>query len=95
MYWVEFFINVGESGEKGILTKELSEEMGITQGIASRMVKLLSTFKEVNPETGISEVKGQGLFMTYPDDEYRHRQRVRLSSKGKDIFIKVLRMLEE
>lgn len=90
-YWAEFFLAVGESGNRGILTKELSEELDITQGIASRLVKLMSTYKD--KDTG--KIEGRGLFTTFPDDEYRHRQRVVLSGKGKEVMIKIERMLEE
>ncbi len=38
IYWLELFLKVAEHGEFGVTTKEIADELGMTQGIASRTV---------------------------------------------------------
>jgi len=83
--WLEFFLLVAEAGEAGITTKEVSERVGVTQGVGSRTVKLLSQY--YNHTTG--ETDGLDLLVTVSDQVHRHRQRVLLSEKGKGIIAKV------
>lgn len=85
LIWVEFFLLVAATKDKGIRTQEVQKELGMTQGIASRMVKLMSTYMDPVSRT----MQGYNVFTTLPDHEYRHQQRVYLSSKGKAIAAKV------
>lgn len=85
LIWVEFFLLVAASKDKGIRTQEVQKELGMTQGIASRMVKLMSRY--IDPDT--KQYAGADIFTTLPDHEYRHQQRVFLSTKGKEIARKI------
>lgn len=82
IYWLEFILLVYKSGEDGITTIEASNSLGMTQGIASRMVKLMSKYH--NPKT--KESDGLDILETKPDLKFRHRQRVVLTEKGKEIL---------
>jgi len=85
LIWIEFFLLVAASEGKGIRTQEVQKELGMTQGIASRMVKLMSLY--LDPVT--RKMEGYDVFTTLPDFEYRHQQRVYLSAKGKEIAAKI------
>lgn len=86
LYWLAFFLLVAKHGEYGVTTKEASEEIGMTQGIASRTVKLMSLYR--NPDTGNRE--GLGLLIPLQNDEtFRARQRVYLTDKGREVAKKL------
>ena len=85
VYWLEFFLLVAEMGEEGITTVDASEIIGITQGIASRIVKIFSRYP--NPVTGKTE--GYDLIVEARDSVYRQRQRVFLSEHGKKLIARI------
>lgn len=85
VYWLEFFLMVAEAGETGATTKEIADQIEMGQGIASRMVKLLSRYYD--HETGM--MAGADLFSIVPDHIHRHRQRVFLSEHGKAVAKKI------
>jgi DNA-binding MarR family transcriptional regulator len=87
--WLEFFLRVADAGEKGIRTQELIHDLDMTQGIASRTVKLLSRY--YNTVTEQSE--GYDLLVTAPDFYYRKQQRVFLSDRGKIIAGEIIEQL--
>lgn len=88
-YWIEFLLLVAEKGDEGITTKEAAEILDMTQGIASRTVKLMT--KHYNPAT--KEVEGFDVLTTTQDMEYRHRMRVYLTEKGKKIVEEAVRFM--
>ena len=90
LYWVEFLLIVAKSGDKGITTMEVCKELGMTQGIASRLVKMMS----LHLDSKTKEIKGNDLLQTEQDLEFPHRQRVLLSAKGKQIIDNALSFLK-
>jgi DNA-binding MarR family transcriptional regulator len=97
LYWFEFLLMVAEAGDKGILTKEASQTLGMTQGIASRMVRLLSRYHKSEKEHESNgrnkmnnsdnadrdnDYEGLDILQTRQDLHYRHQQRVFLTEKG-------------
>jgi len=91
LYWLAFFLLVAKNAEHGITTKEASEEIGMTQGIASRTVKLMSLYR--NPETNQRE--GLGLLIPLQNDEtFRARQKVYLTDKGREIAAKLQEIMK-
>ena len=88
--WLEFFLLVAISGDEGVTTMEVCDGIGMAQAPASRMVKIMSTY--LDPKTRSSA--GLGIYTTFPDHEYRHRQRVILTQKGKDIIKAAERLLK-
>jgi len=91
MYWGTFLLIVAEAGELGITTKEVSEAIDMTQGIASRTVKLMSKF--YNPAT--KEVDGLDLLVALNNDmHYRQRQRVYLTDHGKQVVEQLKKILK-
>lgn len=84
--WLEFFLIVADAEPKGITTQEVIEELDLTQGIASRIVKMLSKYYDPIKK----EQAGYDLFVTAPDHFYRHRQRVFLSDFGKSVATKLM-----
>lgn len=92
LYWVVLVLIVYEAGEIGITTKEAAEAINMTQGIASRTVKLLSRY--VDPTTG--EVAGHDILIALQNDiHYRHRQRIYLTEHGKHVVKEMLLRLEK
>jgi DNA-binding MarR family transcriptional regulator len=90
LYWVEFFLKVAEHGEIGVTTREVAAELGMTQGIASRTVKLMS--RHLNPKT--KTIEGFDLLVAVNNDMvHRHRQRVYLSDHGKKIIEQIWKRL--
>jgi len=89
-YWVEFFLKVAAAGPEGVNTKEVAEEIGMTQAASSRMVKLMSQY--MDPDT--RKMLGRDIYVTFPDMEYLHRQRVRLSKKGIAIAEKFQKLIQ-
>jgi len=85
--WLEFLLRVAASGSRGITTKQVAEEIGMNQGIASRMVKIMSRYQDAKSR----KMEGYDVFVAVPDYEYRHRQRVFLSAKGKSLVQKLER----
>lgn len=83
-YWLEFFLLVAETGEEGITTLDAGESIGMTPGIASRTVKLLSKYTD---ETG--KLVGPDLFVIVPDHIHRQRMRIFLSKNGKKLAAKL------
>ncbi|BCS54101.1 hypothetical protein [Geobacter sp. SVR] len=79
--WLEFFIAVVQHGEAGVTTQELIGELGMSQGNASRIVKILSRFYNHHKK----ESDGLDLIVTAPDPHYRHRQRLFVSEHGKAV----------
>ena len=94
-YWIEFLLLVAEAGDEGITTKKTVETLGMSQGIASRIVKLMSDcyfekdfkaqYDKSNEDTPLVRFEGYGLLKTESDLVHRHRQRLFLSEKGKRI----------
>lgn len=92
LYWVVLILLVYEAGEMGTTTKEASEAINMTQGIASRTVKLLSRY--VNPVT--NQLDGFGILVALQNDlHHRHRQRIYLTDHGKQIVAEMLRIMEK
>lgn len=90
LYWLELFLKVAEHGEFGVTTKEIAEELGMTQGIASRTVKLMSRY--VNPKT--KQCEGFDLLVSVKNDMiHRHRQRLYLSEHGKQVVEQIWKIL--
>jgi DNA-binding MarR family transcriptional regulator len=83
--WVEAFIMVYASGSEGIRAQELIEQTGVSQGIISRMISLLSL--SFNPET--KKMEGKDIFKKELDNEYRHQVRIFLSKEGKALAAKI------
>ena len=88
--WAELLLLVAERGDEGITTKEIYETLNMSQGIASRTVKLMSTYYDKQTE----QVDGYDLLSIHQDMVYRHRQRVRLTPKGWDIMNSAVASLE-
>lgn len=87
-YFLDFFMLTAAAGEKGITTIELSEQTGLSQSLASRTVKMLSTYK-------IDDVtRGPGLVVKGYDEEFQHRQRIFLSPKGRKLAAKLKKLME-
>ena len=84
-HWVEFLLMVAAAGPKGVTTKEVADCIGMSQGISSRTVRVLSRY----PDAESRKQMGYDMLVTVPDYEYRHRQRVFLSAKGEHIFKKL------
>lgn len=92
LYWVMLILLVAESGSNGTTTKEVAENINMSQGIASRTVKLLS--KYVNPVT--KQLEGLGILVALQNDlHYRHRQRIYLTEHGKQMVEKLTSILEK
>lgn len=92
LYWVTLILLVYEAGEKGITTKEASESINMTQGIASRTVKLLSRYLNANTK----QLDGFDILVALQNDlENRQRQRIYLSEHGKQIVKEMLKILEK
>lgn len=91
VYWLEFFLLVSQAGPRGVTTKEVAEEIGMGQPIASRMVKLLSRY----PDPVTKKMEGADIYVTFLDHEYRHRTRVALSAKGQRIAAHIKKYLEK
>jgi len=90
MYWIEFLLLVSESGDKGVTTHEISKYVDMTQGIASRAVKKMSTYYD--PAT--KEMCGMDLLKSGQDDPlFRQRQVVYLTEKGKQVIAQVNKIL--
>ena len=103
LYWFEFLLIVAEAGDKGVLTKDAANTLGMSQGIASRMVRLLSRYhkkpkghesKDRNNENNTdnayrdNDFEGLDILQTSQDLLYRHQQRVFLAEKGIKIMKK-------
>ena len=84
-YWIEFMFIIAAAGAEGVTTKEAAEKLGMKQSVASRMVKLMSEYWDDKNK----RFAGERIFETKPDLVHRHRQRVFLSERGKEIMNKV------
>jgi len=87
--WAVMFLTVGTAGDGGTTTKELTEIVGVSQGIVSRTVRVMS--RSYNPQADC--IEGMDLIRTEQDMFNRHRQRVFLSEKGKVVFKKLTEIL--
>lgn len=87
--WVEMFLMVMSAKNKGVRSQEIKDELGMTQGIVSRAVSILSlTF---NPET--KQMEGMDIFDKQLDHIYKHQVRVFLSKEGKALAAKVEKIM--
>ena len=84
-YWLEYFLLVAASGDRGIRTIEIQKELDMVQGIASRLEKLMSL--HLNKKT--HKMEGLDIFEPQQDHEYRHQKRLFLSKKGRGILEKL------
>ena len=92
LYWVELLLRVAASGDKGVTTKEVAEVVGMTQGIASRTVKLLPHYYNTVTE----QWEGHNILHALQNDPiHRHRQRIYLTEHGKYIIDGLVRILKE
>lgn len=89
-YWLEFIILVHMAGPQGINTKEVASELGMTQGIASRLVKIMSLYHDRESESQL----GFNILGAIPDMEFRHRQQVYLTKKGEELMKGIEKILE-
>lgn len=88
--WVEAYLLIYAAGDKGVRAQELKEITGVSQGIMSRMIGILSlTF---NPETKAME--GKDIFKKELDNYHLHQVRVFLSKEGKALAKKVEKLME-
>jgi len=83
--WIEMFIMVMASNGKGVRAQEVKEQLGMSQGIVSRAVTLLSL--NFNPET--KKMEGKDIYVKELDLEYKHQVRIFLSKEGKALAAKV------
>lgn len=88
-YWIEFLLIVADAGDDGITTVEAAKLINMTQGIASRTVKLLSSYYDETNKV----LTGPQILKTKTDLQHRHRQRVLLSEKGKQMMEEVKRIM--
>jgi len=92
LYWVILILLVYNAGERGTTTKEASEAINMTQGIASRTVKILSRY--VNPVS--NQLAGFDILVALRNDlHHRHRQRIYLTDHGKQVVAELLRVMEK
>lgn len=88
--WVEAFIMVYASGSEGIRAQELIEQTGVSQGIISRMISLLSL--NFNPET--KKMEGKDIFKKELDNCYKHQVRIFMRKEGQKLAAKVGKLLQ-
>lgn len=91
LYWVTLVLTVYEAGDKGVTTKEAAEDIDMTQGIASRTVKLLSRYIDASGNL----VRFDLLVAMQNDLHHRHRQRIYLTEHGKNVVEAMLRIMEK
>ncbi len=84
--WLEFYLIVADSGDKGVRSQKVQKELGMTQGVASRMTKLMSRYPDPKNH---GRMIGQDIFISHQDDYHRAQQRVFLSAKGRSIYEKL------
>ena len=80
-YWIEFLLLIALSGEEGITTVDLAAQIGMGRAIASRVTKIMSRYFDAETQAE----SGYGLIVTATDKVLRHRQRLFLSEKGKQL----------
>lgn len=90
-HWVQFFCHVVSAGPRGVTTKEVADEIEMNQGIASRMVRIMSRYMD----TKTREMEGYDVYITFLDHEYRHRQRIALSAKGKVVAEAIQKVMDK
>jgi len=88
--WIEMFIMVMTSNGKGVRAQEVKDTLGMSQGIVSRAVSLLSL--NFNPET--KKMEGKDIYVKELDLEYKHQVRIFLSKEGKALAAKVGKLLQ-
>ena len=92
-YWMEFFLAVASTGEKGGTVHDITNKIGMQQAIASRVVSILGEGVYIDTRDKVTKT-GVGLFSTsYDDPHYRHRKTIRLAPKGKALLQKLEDML--
>ena len=89
--WIETFILVAAAKDKGVRSQEIKDTLGMTQGIVSRMLTLLSL--KFNADT--KEMEGLDIYDKQLDYEYKHQVRVFLSEEGKALAAKVEALLNK
>ena len=89
--WVEFFLRVAAAGDLGITTQEVAADIGMAQGVASRMVKIMSKYLD----TKTRKMEGHDVFVTIPNYEHLLRQRVALSTHGKEVVAKIVKKMNK
>lgn len=88
--WLEFFLKVAEHGDLGVATREVAASLGMSQGNASRTVKMMSRY--INKKT--KECDGLDLIVAVHNDMvFRQRQRVYLSNHGKQVVEQIWKLL--
>lgn len=83
--WLELFLAVADAGDGGITTLEIYDYLYLKQANGSRIIKVLSS--TFNPKT--KETEGYGLLRTELDAVHRHRYRLFLTDKGKELLNKI------
>ena len=85
--WIELLLKVAEAGDRGAHSPDLAREIGVAQGVVSRIVKLLSKYYD----EGEGKLVGPELLLLTPDPVHRHRLAILLTTKGKEL----IKQLEE